>query len=184
MAVLWRNSPAIIEDAEEQEEQPAGRRSGEHVAVIPSLLSSNGAVVRRRCIVERDADGDEGQRGGDVRPERAGRAELQQLRVDQVFHRDAPSEVGELEEHLLEVEVLRRHLVDDRADAGRGQTDGLGGGLKGDERIGGDELGSDALSEQRAAQRLGLRRSHPHTGSRPVGQLGERGLGDESARWR
>ena len=42
----------------------------------------------------------------------------------------------ELEEHLLEVEALDRHLVDDGGGPGGGEADGVGGGLEGHDRVG------------------------------------------------
>jgi hypothetical protein len=78
-----------------------------------------------------------------------------------------------LEEHLLEVETLRSHLIDDGSCSGGGESYRLGGGLQGDDGICRHELRGDALSGECVAQGLRLRRAHPHARLRPVGQLGE-----------
>ena len=137
--------------------------AAEITAVIPSLLSSNRPSFETVIVSAMLTGTNASAQATYAQNERVVRSFSSSARIRSFIGLLLPG--GELEEHLLEVEVLRRHLVDDRADAGGGQADRLGGGLKGDERIGGDELGGDALSGERGAQRLGLRRSHSHTGS-------------------
>src|SRR3954447_9321243 len=64
---------------------------------------------------------------------------------------------GELEEKLLEVEALSRHLVDRGACAGGCEADRLGRRLKRHDSVAGDGLCTDALRRQCGAQRLGVR---------------------------
>ena len=84
----------------------AARRGGGHARCgTPRCVSRPGF----RCAAvhgERDAHGDERERCRDGPPERADGAELQQLRADEVCSSRCSFGGGELEEHLLEVEVL------------------------------------------------------------------------------
>ena len=128
-------------------------------------------------------NGDEGQRGQGVAVEHPGRAQLQQLGVDQVFSSDRSSGGRELEEELLEVEVLGGHLVDHerrrRRRSGRRRRWWCPSATT---RVGGLAPRRRCRWAARASRSASaLRCPHPHAGRGLVGQIGQRGLGDQSS---
>ena len=110
VAVLWRNSPAIMQDADEQHDHAAADAEPNDVAdafaaverELPSLAGA-GAGMARATLTGTNASA-----AADVDQNDAGRAQLQQLRADQVVSSHGLLRGRELEEHLLEVELLRR----------------------------------------------------------------------------